>query len=54
MFLHMKYGGGPAKLIRKRFDSMMEEKIRNSEWWNQDIEWIRDFVQELYQSKEVK
>jgi acetyltransferase-like isoleucine patch superfamily enzyme len=30
------WGGTPAKIIRKRFDSDIIEKLLNSKWWNWD------------------
>ena len=34
-------GGVPARLIRRRFNDDVIEKIRALKWWDKDIEWIR-------------
>lgn len=35
------YGGVPAKLIRYRMPPEKIELLKDSEWWNKEIEWIK-------------
>ena len=35
-------GGIPAKIIKYRFDEETQKKLLELEWWNQDIEWIKE------------
>jgi tetrahydrodipicolinate N-succinyltransferase len=35
-------GGNPAKLIRKRFDDLIIEKLLELEWWNLATEQVRE------------
>ena len=35
-------GGNPAKLIRKRFDDLIIEKLLELEWWNMATEQVRE------------
>ena len=35
-------GGIPARLIRKRFDDDTIHKLLDLQWWNKDIDWIKD------------
>lgn len=34
--------GNPAKVIRKRFTPETIAKIKKSEWWNKDINWLKE------------
>lgn len=38
-------GGNPAKIIRYRFDAEQIEFLENFQWWNKDIEWIRNNIE---------
>ena len=35
-------GGVPAKVIRKRFTDDQIEILKKMEWWNRDIQWIKE------------
>ena len=35
-------GGVPAKVIKCRFDENTIRKLQKLEWWNRDIDWIRE------------
>lgn len=37
-------GGVPARLIRFRFDEKIIQQLETFQWWNRDIEWIKDNV----------
>ena len=39
----MKYGGVPAKLIRKRFSDEVTEMLLESAWWNWPEEKIKEY-----------
>lgn len=36
--------GVPAKLIKKRFSNIEVDLLLKSEWWNKDIDWIRNNI----------
>lgn len=38
-------GGVPAKLIRKRFDDEVIQKLLETEWWNKDLQWIKSHAE---------
>lgn len=40
-------GGNPAKEIKKRFEKEQIEKLLELKWWNKDIDWITENVQNL-------
>lgn len=40
-------GGVPAKIIRTRFDEETIYRIRNSRWWDQDIDWLKEHANEM-------
>lgn len=40
-------GGVPAKHIRYRFEPNEIKLIRNSQWWNNDIEWLKEHKNEM-------
>jgi len=40
-------GGNPAKEIRKRFSEEEIERLLNLKWWDKDLEWIANNVQNL-------
>lgn len=35
-------GGVPARVLRYRYDEDTIQVLLNSQWWNRDIEWLRD------------
>lgn len=35
-------GGVPARVIKKRFDNETIQLLLNSEWWNNDTEWLKN------------
>lgn len=37
-------GGVPAKIIRYRFCEQEIHKLRNLQWWNKDIKWLKNNV----------
>jgi hypothetical protein len=45
-------GGVPAQVIRKRFSEDQIRFLRELEWWNKDIEWIKDHA-ELFENIEL-
>ncbi len=47
-------GGVPAKLIRYRFDEVTCQKLKNSSWWDKDVQWIVAHYDELMKSKLVE
>jgi virginiamycin A acetyltransferase len=44
-------GGNPAKIIRKRFDDDIIEKLLKIEWWNWDIEKIINKYDDIMECK---
>ncbi len=40
-------GGVPAKHIRYRFSPEEIERIRSSEWWTKDLQWLREHRQAM-------
>lgn len=40
-------GGVPAKVIKKRFDSSIEKRLKESQWWNKDIKDIAFIFKQL-------
>lgn len=38
-------GGIPAKIIRYRYKSEIIDKIKNSNWWNKDIVWVKKHIE---------
>lgn len=43
--------GAPAKIIRYRFDEQQIEFLRNFQWWNKDIGWLRQHYKEFHDIK---
>jgi acetyltransferase-like isoleucine patch superfamily enzyme len=41
------YGGVPARLIRYRFDPETIEFLLDLKWWDRDLSWLREHVDEL-------
>ncbi len=41
------YGGVPAKLIRQRFDGLVQSAIESVRWWDFDILYLRDNLAHL-------
>jgi hypothetical protein len=39
--------GNPAKVIKYRFSEETRRKIKESQWWNKDIEDLRDSLAEF-------
>ena len=39
--------GNPAKVIKYRFSEELRRKIKDSQWWNRDIEELRDDLAEF-------
>lgn len=35
-------GGVPARIIKKRFDQDTIEKLKEMQWWNKSIDWLKD------------
>lgn len=35
-------GGVPARVLKYRYDEDTIQVLLNSQWWNRDIEWLRD------------
>ncbi|MBR4343420.1 MAG: CatB-related O-acetyltransferase [Lachnospiraceae bacterium] len=42
------WGGVPAKMIKKRFDSVTEKKILDTSWWEKDIDEIERIIKHFY------
>jgi len=40
--------GVPAKIIKKRFNEVMEKKINESKWWEKSVSEVEKIVEELY------
>ena len=52
MCLRIVYGGGvPAKCLGQRFERNKIDTLENAEWWNHDMEWIRQFADEWYEKE---
>ena len=47
-------GGNPAKIIRKRFDQKIIDKLLKLKWWDWDIQKITDKIPFLYNYDEEK
>jgi acetyltransferase-like isoleucine patch superfamily enzyme len=39
---YMIVGGVPAKVIKTRFQNEIIKDLLNLEWWNKDLEWLRE------------
>ena len=40
-------GGVPAKKIKDRFGPVLKDRLLDSQWWNQDRDWIANFFHNL-------
>jgi hypothetical protein len=47
-------GGNPAKLIRKRFDDLIIEKLLELEWWNLATEQVREISSVLCSPPDIE
>lgn len=42
------FGGVPAKLIKYRFDEEKRKMLQASLWWDHDIDWIEQYINNFY------